>query len=291
MSPINLAVLLLVIGNLMASLSDIAVKIIDGGITPYQYIFLRQIITLGFIFPFWAKQSQAERAPAQGKLLLLRGHLILVGSGCMMVAVTHLPLATANAVFYAAPLLMLPLSIWILKETPPMGKVVATLVGFIGVLVVLRPSQFHWAAWFALGTATTLAVFNILVRKLPNDQTVTTTLFWTTLFSVPISLLLACFHWQPLSQQELFMVAASAICILAYNALAVAAYKKTEAGSVALAEYSGLVFVAVIGALIFDEIPDWISLLGILMIVIPLMPIRYGALLRQIRTQIIDKRN
>ncbi len=144
----------------------------------------------------------------------------------MVVAITHLPLATANAVFYAGPLLMLPLSVWILKEKPELGKVVATIIGFIGVLIVLRPSQFHWAAIFALGTAMTLALFHVLVRKLPSEHSVIHTLFWTSVLSLPISGLLAFLDWQPIGITQLGWIGASSICVLAYNAMAVFAYKK-----------------------------------------------------------------
>ncbi|KIP78657.1 multidrug transporter [Vibrio harveyi] len=272
MSPHHLALFLLVIGNLAASLSDVAVKLIEGGISPFQYMFVRQLASLLILLPFYLKQNPSKRNLKQVPITLLRAHLILIGSGCMMVAVTYLPLATANAVFYAAPILMLPLSIVFLKEHPPLRKVLLTGFGFFGVLVVLRPNHFHWAALFALGTATTLAMFNILVRKLPSEQSVVTTLWWTTLFSLPVSTLLAGVYWQPMTWQELTLVIASAICILSYNGLAVLAYKKAPAGEIALAEYSGLVFVTLFGIWWFDEIPDWLTAVGILMIVLPLLP-------------------
>ncbi|MCE7728079.1 MULTISPECIES: DMT family transporter [Vibrio harveyi group] len=272
MSPHHLALLLLVIGNLAASLSDVAVKLIEGGISPFQYMFVRQLASLLLILPFYLRQQPDKRNLKQAPITLLRAHLILIGSGCMMVAVTHLPLATANAVFYAAPILMLPLSILFLKEHPPLSKILLTCFGFLGVLVVLRPDHFHWAALFALGTATTLAMFNILVRKLPSEQSVVTTLWWTTLFSLPISAVLAGFYWQPMTGQELVLVIVSAVCILSYNGLAVLAYQKAPAGEIALAEYSGLVFVTLFGIWWFDEIPDWLTAVGILMIVLPLLP-------------------
>ncbi|HHP0481177.1 TPA: DMT family transporter [Vibrio campbellii] len=272
MSLHHLALLLLVIGNLAASLSDVAVKLIEGGISPFQYMFVRQLASLLLILPFYLRQQPDKRTLKQTPITLLRAHLILIGSGCMMVAVTHLPLATANAVFYAAPILMLPLSILFLKEHPPLSKILLTCFGFLGVLVVLRPDHFHWAALFALGTATTLAMFNILVRKLPSEQSVVTTLWWTTLFSLPISAVLAGFYWQPMTGQELVLVIVSAVCILSYNGLAVLAYQKAPAGEIALAEYSGLVFVTLFGIWWFDEIPDWLTAVGILMIVLPLLP-------------------
>lgn len=272
MSPHHLALLLLVIGNLAASLSDVAVKLIEGGISPFQYMFVRQLASLLLILPFYLRQQPDKRSLKQAPITILRAHLILIGSGCMMVAVTHLPLATANAVFYAAPILMLPLSILFLNEHPPLSKILLTCFGFLGVLVVLRPDHFHWAALFALGTASTLAMFNILVRKLPSEQSVVTTLWWTTLFSLPISAILAGVYWQSITWQELALVIASAVCILSYNGLAVLAYQKAPAGEIALAEYSGLVFVTLFGIWWFDEIPDWLTAVGIIMIVLPLLP-------------------
>lgn len=280
-SPVTFAIILLVAGNLAASLSDVAVKLLEGGINSFQYVFLRQLLSVVLIMPLWLKQTKAKRSLTAPGLIAIRALLIMIGSGCMMVAITNLPLATANAVFYAAPLIMLPLSVWILKEIPPIAKVVATMIGFIGVLMVLRPSQFHWAAWFALGTAMTLAIFNILARKLPSEQSVVSTLFWTSLITLPLSGILAAMYWQPVNSEQLLLVAISASLILTYNGLAVLAYRKAPAGQIALAEYSGLVFVVVIGIWGFDEIPDHLTALGIALIILPLLP--YKELLQRQR--------
>ncbi|MFA1562543.1 DMT family transporter [Aliivibrio fischeri] len=272
MTPTHLAIILLILGNLLASLSDVAVKVLDGGVSPFQYIFLRQLISLTLLLPFWFHQQPKLRCLSNPKVTLIRAHVLLIGSGCMVVSITYLTLATANAVFYTAPLLMIPLSILLLNERPSTNKVLQTIIGFIGVLIILRPSQFHWAAIFALGTATTLALYNILVRKIPNDQSVITTLFWTTLLSLPVSGGLAWLYWQPLHYHEVLWIALSATFIISYNGLATIAYKKAPATQISLAEYSGLIFVVIFGVIWFDEIPDILTAVGIALIVIPLMP-------------------
>ncbi len=244
MNPVALAVWLLVLGNLAASLSDVAVKMLQGEVVPFQYMFLRQLFAFALIWPVWRKQPKVLRQLNDPKVTLIRAHLVLLGAGCMVVAISYLPLATANAVFYAAPLLMLPLSILFLKERPSRGKVIATVTGFLGVLIVLRPAQFHWAALFALGTACSLALFNLLARTIPERQPVVTTLMWTTLFSLPISGLLAAAYWQPLSLSQWLWIAAS----------------------------SGLIFVAAFGAFWFAEMLDALTWLGIGMIILPLLP-------------------
>ncbi|WP_192889491.1 DMT family transporter [Vibrio bathopelagicus] len=274
MSNVTVGILLLIAGNLFASLSDVAVKLLNGEVPALQYIFFRQLISLLIITPLWLQQKKEQRRLQQAKVTIIRGQLILIGSGCMVVAITHLSLATANAVFYVAPLLMLPLSMFLLKEQPALGKVIATTIGFVGALIVLRPSQFHGAALFALGTALTLALFNVLVRKLPSEQSVVTTLWWTTLFSIPASLVLCFLYWQPVSAEHLGYIVLSATLILSYNGLAVSAYQKAHSSQIALAEYSGLVFVALIGAIWFDEIPDTLTFIGIMLIILPLAPFK-----------------
>ncbi|EGA72352.1 hypothetical protein VISI1226_20460 [Vibrio sinaloensis DSM 21326] len=270
----HLAIILLVIGNLAASLSDVAVKLLDGQVPTFQYVFLRQLLSLLIVFPLWWRQPYEKRQLQKVTVNLLRAHLILIGSGCMIIAITHLPLATANAVFYAAPLIMLPLSAWLLREPPSITKSLATLLGFTGVLVVLRPSEFHSAAWFALGTAITIALFNVSARRLPPEQGVVSTLFWTSALSLPLSAILALYYWRPISAHEIILILSSALLILGYNGLAVMAYRKAPASNIAVAENSGLFFVTLFGVLWFAEVPDWLTAVGIILIVVPLIPWR-----------------
>lgn len=283
LSPKAIALWLLIAGNLTASLSDVMVKLLDGSVSPFQYIFIRQLISVAVIYPLWRKETQSARQLRSHSLNIFRAHLVLIGSGCMVVAITHMTLASANAVFYAAPLLMLPISVLMMGEKPSRSKVFGTLVGFVGVLIVLRPSQFHWAAFFALGTATTLALFNVSARKLPEQQSMISTLFWTSILSLPVAGILAVWSWQSINASQLGLIAAGALLILIYNGLAVLAYRKAPAGEIGLAEYSGLVFVTLFGIWWFNEIPDWITAMGIMLIITPLLPIR-----RRFRQRIVN---
>lgn len=273
LSPVAVGVLFLLLGNLSSSLSDVAVKLLEGGISAFQYMFIRQLLSVVIVLPFWLKLPPAKRAIGNTSVTIIRAHLVLAGSGLVMVALTWLPLATANALFYAAPLLMLPLSAWLLKEKPERTKVLATLTGFFGVLVVLRPEHFHWAAVAALGCALTLALYNVLVRKLPAQQPVITTLFWTGVFSLPIAAALAVIYWQPITVDEIMLIAASAVFTLGYHGSSVVAYRQAETCKLGLVEYSGLVFVTIIGIIGFNEVPDLLTTIGILLIILPMMPL------------------
>lgn len=272
LSPFAAGVLLLLLGNLSSSFSDVAVKLLEGGVSAFQYMFIRQLLSVLLLFPLWLRLTPQQQAIGNAAVTLIRSHLVLAGSGFVMVALTWLPLATANALFYAAPLVMLPLSAWLLEERPGRGKILATLTGFCGILVVLRPDQFHWAGFAGLGCAFTLALYNVLVRKLPEKQPVVSTLFWTGVLSLPLAGILAALFWQPISGAELLLIAASAVFTLGYHGCGVAAYRRAEACQLGLIEYSGLIFVTLLGMIGFNETPDWLTTIGILLIVLPMLP-------------------
>jgi len=270
---ITQAILLLVLANLLASLSDVSLKVLNGEVPTFEYVFIRQLISLFFILPFWLKLPKSKYKEGCCMITFWRAQFIVGGSACAMIAITHLTLATANAMFYVAPLMMLPMSIFLLKETPPLTKYIATGIGFVGVLIVLRPDQFHWAAIVALGSALTMAVCNIFIRRLPEEQHLISTLFWTTVMTLPLALILAIFEWKAVSFVNIMWIVAINIFVLGYHAIVVIAYKKSAVSNIAIAEYSGLVFVTLFGILWFDEIPDALTVLGILLIVVPMMPL------------------
>ena len=109
----------------------------------------------------------------------------------MVFALGALPLATVNAIFYTAPLLMLPLAMILFQEKLTSHSIAAAVLGFIGVLIVVKPTQINWAAIAALVVALTMAVNNLLVRKLPQHHNVFQTLMLTNLVGIPAALGLA----------------------------------------------------------------------------------------------------
>ncbi|MFV0489485.1 MAG: EamA family transporter, partial [Vibrio fluvialis] len=104
-NPISRAITLLVLANLLASFSDVSLKVLNGEVPTFQYVFIRQLIGTLILLPLWLRLPKAERMQG-GKcwVTFSRAQLILLGSACAMIAITYLPLATANAMFYVGPL-------------------------------------------------------------------------------------------------------------------------------------------------------------------------------------------
>lgn len=264
------AIVLLVIGNALAVISDVIIKGQGADLPIFQFIFVRMLITLGLLLPFFS-QLDRRRLFAGWALHVLRSHMGFFGIYCMIVALTTLPLATANALFYVAPILVMVFSVWVFGERLRGISLFAVLSGFVGIAVILRPIELTWGALSALGVALSLALTVVLVRKLPTHQTMVHTLLMTQLLGLPTAGVLAWLEGVPWQAEILFTAFGSAFFILAYNMTVLLAYRHVPASEVTSAEYTGLLSALLAGWWWFQEVPDVWFVLGSMLIIGPLV--------------------
>ncbi|QFS88922.1 MULTISPECIES: DMT family transporter [unclassified Marinobacter] len=267
---VNSAMLLLVIGNAMAIISDVFIKLMEPGAPIFQFAFLRCIITLLLLLPL-AGQLNRKHLFTGLKVHAARAHIHLIGLLCMVIALANLPLATANAVFYAAPILVMVLAALIFQEKLSTMSVIAVFSGFSGIVVILRPVEFNWAAIAALAAALTLAINAVMVRKLPKEQTTVHKLLLNYLLIIPAAGALALWEGAAWDSSILISAGGSAVFILGYNITVLLAYKQVDANQVTSAEYTGLIWAVLIGWIGFNEMPDLWFAVGSAMIVVPLI--------------------
>lgn len=267
---VNSAILLLVIGNALAILSDVIIKLMEPGAPVFQFAFLRCTLTLLFLLPL-AKKLNRQHLFSGFKVHAIRAHVHLVGILCMVIALSNLPLATANALFYAAPILVMVLSAWLFREKLTPLSVIAVFSGFTGIVLILRPVEFNWAAVAALGSALALAINAVMVRQLPKEQSTVHKLFLNYLLILPAAGALALWEGASLETEMLWIATGSALFILGYNVTVLMAYRHVDANQVTSAEYTGLIWAVAIGWIWFSEAPDLWFLAGSLMIIVPLV--------------------
>jgi drug/metabolite transporter (DMT)-like permease len=196
--------------------------------------------------------------------------LSFIGALCCYYALLHMGLATANVVFYSAPLVTLVLAALWLKQTIQTYQVVQIGLGFLGVLVAMQPDEFHWAVLLAGAVAIAIALYNLLSCKLPNGQTIPSMVWWSTLSVLPVTLTMAVLLWQPISLAVFGLATVLAITTTVYQMIATHAYRSSQAGAITLAEYSGLLFALIFGVSVFGEKVRWCTLVGIMLIVLPM---------------------
>ncbi|WP_323750435.1 DMT family transporter [Marinobacter sp.] len=267
---VNSAILLLVMGNAMAILSDIFIKTLEPGGSVFQFAFLRIVITFVFLLPLMRKLNR-DHLFSGFRIHAIRAHVHLAGILVMVIALTNLPLATANALFYAAPIMVMALSAVLFKEKLTGLSMAAVISGFAGIIIILRPVEFNWAAIAALVSALTLAINAVLVRKLPQEQSTVHKLFLNYLLIIPAAGALALWEGAEWHPEMLISAAGSAFFILGYNIAVLLAYHQVDANQVTSAEYTGLIWAVAIGWMWFGEVPDLWFIVGSLMIIVPLL--------------------
>ncbi|ROU01406.1 DMT family transporter [Marinobacter sp. R17] len=267
---VNSAILLLILGNAMALVSDVFIKLLDPGTPVFQFVFLRCVITLLLLLPLWRQIDRGHFFEGLG-IHTVRAHIHLVGIVCMVLALGALPLATANAIFYAAPVLVMVFSVLFFRGRLDGRSLFAVVSGFLGIVVILRPVAVNWMALSALAVAATLAVNALLVPKLPSGQSMVHKLFLNYLLVLPASGALMLYEGADWDPDLLFSAVGSALFILGYNMTILLAYRQVEASQVASAEYTGLIWAVLFGWIGFGETPDLWFAAGSAMIVVPLL--------------------
>lgn len=193
-------------------------------------------------------------------LLLVIGNALAIGSDVFIKLLEP-----------GAPILVMVLSAFFFREKLTPLSITAVFSGFAGIIVILRPVEFNWAAVAALGSAFALAINAVMVRQLPKEQSTVHKLFLNYLLIVPAAAALALWEGAEWDTSMLLSAAGSALFILGYNITVLLAYKQVDANQVTSAEYTGLIWAVGIGWIWFGEVPDLWFLAGSLMIVVPLV--------------------
>ncbi len=267
---VSSAILLLVLGNLMATLCDAFIKMAGKDVPVFQFTFMRAVCMTLCLLPFIRQVNWSK--PFEGaKLHFLRGSLWVVAGILLVIALGSLPLATANAVFYSAPLLIIFLSAILYRDKLSGSVIVAGLSGFVGIIVILRPDELGIGIISALLFALVLAFNSLLIRQLPKQQTLMHGMLLTHCFAMFIVGGLAFYESSPWDWSLLVFAFASSVCSILYSFACLLAYRYVASSEVASAEYSGLVCAMLVGWLWFNEEMDILVGVGSLFIIIPLV--------------------
>ncbi len=225
------------------------------------------LIMLAFFLPRRGLRLFHTRRPL---LQLCRSGTMFTSNLCFFFAVTHIPLAKAAAVSLAAPLIVALLAWPLLRERTTPARVLASAVGFIGVLVVIRPggALFHWASLFVLASALCYALYQILTRKLAGVDTPETSNLYGSAVGAFGMLLVVPFVWQtPANWADALMFVSLGVLGCAGHFLVVLAMGRAPANIVSPFQYFQLLGSVGIGWLFFADLPDAMTWLGAAIIV------------------------
>lgn len=269
-NTILVGVLLMLLGDFLFSLNDAMGKWLMASFAVGQVLVIRSLGSFLILAPMIVRQGPAslfevERIPLQ----IFRVILTTADVGFFYAAVAYLPLADVMTFYMAGPIYVAALSHFFLGETIGWRRWLAVIIGFIGVVIALRPSaaMLSWPSIFGLIGSLSFALTLILGRRLRQTSDVTL-VTWQTVAALATGLVLSIGEWR--ASSALHLVAMLALGIVAGSAhmLITRSLKLAPASLLAPLQYSLLLWAIVFGYGFFDELPDRQILLGSVIIVL-----------------------
>ena len=274
----------LVLATFVISIQNIAIKWIGGDYSALEIVAFRSLVALPATLIFYRYEGQRGLPKTKNlKLQYSRGLLLFLSYTTFMMGLAALPLADIEAIRFSAPLMITFLSVVMLSEQVGPRRWIALFVGFLGVLLVVRPgsSAFNLGSIFVLISVILYALMVILTRKLKSNDSSATMSYFSSQVYLAAAIVLAplpfivgelsnphpsiAFVLRPWSMPSLldFLIMSGLGLIWAgWMYLMSRAYSLAQASVAAPFEYVSLPINILWGFLIWREIPTWLTLAG-----------------------------
>ncbi|MEM7271048.1 MAG: DMT family transporter [Pseudomonadota bacterium] len=271
----NMAGAALMTGSMAGfAVNDALMKSLAGDAPLFQAIFIRGLFAAALIGVLAWRMGALKRtaiAPGDGRMVLFR----LVGeigtTTCFLSALFSMPIANATAILQGSPFVLTFAAALLLGERVGWRRWLAVFVGFFGVLMIVRPGLdgFNPASWWALSAVGFIVLRDLATRRI---SPATPSLFITFLTAVNIAVLGAVVTgfrgWEPIEGGSVMIMACSAIFLLCGYYCSVGAVRLGEIGFVSPFRYSVLIWAILLGIFVFGEIPDQLTVIGVVIIVL-----------------------
>ncbi len=259
----------MVLSSLVFAVMATCIKLLGQDLPVIEILFFRQMFVILVVLPAIARGFPTVLVTSRWPVHLTRALLAFVAMTAGFTALVHLPLAEATAISFARTLFTTILAVVFLHEVVGWRRWTATLVGFLWVVVVARPSpeQFNEYALLALLSACFVAALQIALRSLAQTERPVTIMAYQ---NVCLSLLLAgpaAYLWVTPTWEQVAFLAAIGVLMSVVQWTMIKAYGIGEASAIAPMEYGRLLFATVAGIWVFAEVPTVYTLVGATLII------------------------
>ena len=260
-----------VIGALTSfCLMAIGARELNSQIGIFQILFFRSIVGLLVLLPimFLSKKSNFL-LPKRIKLHLVRNLFHFAGQYGWFLGIGLLPLATVFAIEFTVPLWTIIISYFFLKESITVRKVIAVLLGILGVIVIVQPSLevARYGSLMVLGAAICYAFSHVATKSLSNTENPISIIFMMCLIQAPLGPLLFIKGWTtPVGIQWLWLVIIGVTALSAHYCMT-KAMQHAEVTFVVTMDMFRLPLISLIGVLLYAEHFSVALILGMLLIV------------------------
>jgi drug/metabolite transporter (DMT)-like permease len=261
---------LILASTVFLGISDVTAKYLSATLPSVEIAWIRFLVFALIMTPAMVPATPlfALRTTCLG-LQVMRGAALLGSSLFFITGLRYLPIAEASATGFVSPLFVTALSIVLLSESVGIRRWLATATGLGGVLIILRPgsSAFHAAAFFPLVSALCWACTLIMTRMMSGREHSVTTMTYSSIVGLGILSALVPFAWVAPSWHDVIFGLLIGVASTAGQWIVVLAFRYADASVLAPFSYTQLVWVSLLGFLIFGEVPDSWTVVGAVFIV------------------------
>ena len=258
---------------LFFSMIDTSVKwLVLAGLPALQLAFMRYVGH--FVISTWLVARggmDVERFKTDRLgLVLFRAYLLTSSTALNFIALIYLPLTVTASIMFTSPILVCLLGWPLLGERAGPWRIFGIVLGFVGVLVVMRPfgTEFHWAMLLSLNNALAMALYSILTRKLSGVVSTEIMQFYMGLFGTVVLLPTAIWTWtNPTTALDWVLLVLLGVFGWAGHELLTRAHRFATANTLMPYAYFFLLFLSISSYLIWGHIPDAATLIGAAIII------------------------
>ncbi|MDA0703642.1 MAG: DMT family transporter [Proteobacteria bacterium] len=265
------AILLFTVSMGLFPVSDTIAKLLTMDYPVAQVVWARYLVFLAVITLLMLRQAEGRRRfrTRRPDIQILRGICMAVGAYTFVFALSYISVVDVLAILFLSPLIMVILSIPLLGEQVGPHRWGAVIVGFLGVLIVMRPGLgvMHWAGSMALIAAATSAFQQILGRKLGSTDHPMTSVFYPALVGFVIASAVVPFDWRPPSGNFWPLIGVLGLIGAVAHFGVIKALSMAPASMLSPFNYGQIFSGALTGYLVFGHLPDFWSTVGIAVIV------------------------
>lgn len=277
LSPNVLGCLYMVIAMFGFTVNDLFVKFLGTSLPIFEIIAVRGSLIVGFLMLWWLitrVRRTTPKAPVRSHwpLIFARALMEVLATIAFLLALVRIPFADVSAVMQSLPLMVTLGAVLFLGEVVGWRRWAAILVGLIGVLVIIRPGYigFQPATLLVVLSVVFAAARDLITRIMPSDVhsfwVMVATGITVALFGLISTTVLA--QWEPISSvQFLLIFAASSFLVVGYLFI-IQAMRVGEVAAVTPFRYTSLLWAILFGYWVFSEIPDRLTIIGSLIIVV-----------------------
>ena len=265
--PKFVAIALVILVALMRSIDGVIVRILSENLNPFLIVFFRNFFALVVFLP-WIFKNKSILKTNYFFAHPVRGGLKILALAALFLAIKTENLVDVTSIWFTSPIFLMCGATLFLGENLNFKRIMAGLIGFSGVIIILRPGQetmsynLFWALLGAIIIATILIMLKIMVKK---DSTETLTA-WNLIVSVPIAAIPAYFFWNSPSMEEYILLFIQGLLNVGLMVCMTKAYSLAEASFLAPIDFIRLPIISLFAFLFFNESPTIFGIIGAILI-------------------------